>query len=285
MPDDNEVGTLWLIATPIGNLGDLSPRAKETLSRLDLLACESLPAAKRLCSACTIPCPRLILYREDSGESSQDRILSALHQGLQCGLVSDAGAPGLSDPGWKLVAACHQQKLTVRSVAGPSSLTAALSVAGLPTRRFIFEGFPPHKRSERLTFFRELSRSPVTSVFFESPHNILETLETLGELCGASRLLCISRELTKLHESNDRRSLSDWRADPPTARGEFVLVLEGAPPIEEMDQTQDLQAQAQFLAARGLTAVDLREFLVKFSGATRNQAYRIALEKISQDLD
>lgn len=283
MSDDHRAGTLWLIATPIGNLGDFSSRARDALSRLDLLACESLAAARRLCSACSISCPRLVLYREDSDESTQERILSQLRSGKQCGLVSDAGTPGLSDPGWKLVAACHDQGLPVLSVAGPSALTAALSVAGLPTRRFVFEGFPPHKRSERQNFLRDLSRNTTTTVFLEAPHNILETLEALLEFCGPQRLLSISRELTKLHETNQRRSLGQWKAEPPLARGEFVLVLEGAPPEDVDRDTETLHQQAEFLSSHGLSRSDLREFLVRFAGASRNQAYRLALEKISPD--
>jgi 16S rRNA (cytidine1402-2'-O)-methyltransferase len=280
MSTENKSGKLWVIATPIGNLGDMSPRARSLLPTLDLLACENLNSARRLCSALQLQCPQLVLYREDSSEKSTQRILNALQEGQQCGLISDAGSPGLSDPGWRLVAACHQHHLEVVSLPGPSALTAALAVAGLPTRRFTFEGFPPHKRPERRAFFEQISRHELTTILFESPHQILQTLETLRELCGPSRVLSISRELSKLHETNRRASLEDWLRDPPAARGEFVLILEPAPPApnQDLEKADNLTQQADYLARCQLTVAQIRDFLIQFGGASRNQAYRIALE-------
>ena len=270
-------GKLWVIATPIGNLGDFSPRAQETMQQLDLLACESTTSAQRLCSALKIPCPRLVLYREDSSDSVQHKLLEHMQEGGSCGLISDAGTPGISDPGWKLVSDCHRRGISVHSLAGPSSLAAALSVAGQPSRRFLFAGFPPNKKSERRAFLQELAKQTVSTVFFETPHQILETLLYLSRYCEPERSLSICRELTKLHESNQKRSLADWLLEPPPARGEFVLILEGAPPLQEED-SGSAPEQAAYLLEAGLSAAQTRDFLERFAQVPRNQAYRLVLE-------
>lgn len=280
-------GKLWVIATPIGNLGDLSPRAKETIQQLELLACESITSAQRLCSALHIPCPRLVLYREDSSDSVQRKLLDHMQEGGSCGLISDAGTPGISDPGWKLVSECHSLKISVHSLAGPSSLAAGLSTAGQPSRRFLFAGFPPHKKSERRAFLEDLSQQTVSTVFFETPHQILETLQWLAQHCEPGRSLSICRELTKLHESNQKRCLADWLLDPPPARGEFVLVLEGAPESLEED-SGTAPEQAAYLLDAGLSAAHTRNFLERFASVPRNQAYKLVLEcqqKISRKPD
>ena len=270
-------GKLWVIATPIGNLGDFSPRARETMQKLDLLACESTSSAQRLCSALQIPCPRLILYREDSSDSVQHKLLEHMQEGGSCGLISDAGTPGISDPGWKLVSQCHGRGIGVHSLAGPSSLAAALSTAGQPSRRFLFAGFPPNKKSERRGFLEELIQQPVSTVFFETPHQILDTLQWLAAHCQPERSLSICRELTKLHESNQKRTLADWLQEPPPARGEFVLVLEGAPARLEED-AGTAPEQAAYLLQAGLSTGQTRDFLERFAKVPRNQAYRLVLE-------
>lgn len=255
---------------------------------LDLLACESISAARRLCSALQIPCPRLVLYREDTSDSVQDKLLEQIEHGASCGLISDAGTPGISDPGWKLVSDCHARAITVQSLAGPSSLAAALSVAGQPTRRFYFAGFPPNKKSERREFLDELIASPTSCVFFETPHQIIETLRYLADHCQPERSLSVCRELTKLHETNQKRPLSEWLQEPPPARGEFVLVLEGAPVTLIEPQTQQLHEQADYLLKAGLSTGATRDFLERFAALPRNQAYRLVLElqqKISSSRD
>ncbi len=191
--------------------------------------------------------------------------------------ISDAGTPGISDPGWKLVSQCHTRGIPVHSLAGPSSLAAALSTAGQPSRRFLFAGFPPNKKSERRAFLKELSEQKIPTVFFETPHQIGETLQWLARCCEPERSLSICRELTKLHETNQKRSLADWLLNPPPSRGEFVLVLEKAP--EEPDQGNGNAAeQAAYLLASGLGAAQTREFLEQFALLTRNQAYQLVLE-------
>lgn len=270
-------GKLWVIATPIGNLNDLSPRAREVLAQVELLACESKTAAQRLFSAVDIRLPRLVLYREDQYQDGQQRLLQACQEGLTCGLISDAGTPCISDPGWRLVNACLEREIPVLSLAGPSSLTAALAASGLPTRRFSFEGFPPHKKSDRKAFFAEIGRRTGTTVFFDSPHHVWEDLQILSECVEPQRRLSISRELTKIHEISQQKSMQQWLQEPPTARGELVLILEGAPP-ETTSETQDFSAPAACLREYGLSVSQTRDFLMKFFGVARNQAYQFALE-------
>ncbi len=275
-------GQLWVIATPIGNLSDLSPRAKEALENVQLLACESKKSAMRLYSAFKLSLPKFILYREDKAEAGERQLISALGEGLSCGLISDAGTPAISDPGWRIVEACYRHGFPVLSLAGPSSLSAALSVAGLPTRRFLFEGFPPHNNSERKQFFQKVASNEVTTVFFETPHHILDTLKILMGLCPPTRRLTICRELTKLHETSLQKSLAEWSLAPPLEKGEFVLILEGAEPQDsanaESKKLQEAILQAKFLQESGLATTPLRQFLQQFAGIGRNDAYRIALD-------
>lgn len=275
-------GQLQVIATPIGNLNDLSPRIRQALSEVQLLACESLKSARRLYSALSLRLPRTILYREEQHSQAERAILEALQQGTQCGLISDSGTPAISDPGWKLVAACHQNQLPVTSLVGPCALSAALSVAGLPTRRFVFEGFPPHQRSARRGFFERLTENTSTTVFFESPHDILDALQNLLNTAGPERRLAICRELSKLHETNLLQTIAQWIETPPPTRGEFVLILEGKPVSEEPDPSTldpQVQSQLQFLRTAGLSRRDLQTFLQTYHGQSRNQAYRLVLEE------
>lgn len=281
-----KTGKLWVIATPIGNLNEISQRAIDTLQTLDLLACESITAARRLYSALQITLPKLVLYREDSHHSTHTKIVNEIQNGAVCGLTSDAGSPGISDPGWRLVSDCHALKLPVYSLSGPSALTAALSSAGQPARRFLFAGFPPHKHRERQLFLQEVAQQTITTVFFETPHKILETLQSLYQYCDPQRTLSICRELTKLHENNQKRSLLDWITDPPPPRGEFVLILEGQIPITTATPETAGEEQAKFLLHSGLSALKTREFLETFNKLSRNQAYNLTIkcqQKISSE--
>lgn len=275
-------GQLWVIATPIGNLSDLSPRAKDALEKVQLLACESKSSARRLYSAFELSLPKVILYREDQAEAGERQLVSALEEGLLCGLISDAGTPAISDPGWRLVETCYRHGFPVFSLAGPSSLSAALAVAGLPTRRFLFEGFPPNNSGERRQFFQRIASNEVTTVFFDTPHQVLESLKTLLHHCPPTRRLTICRELTKLHETSLQKSLAEWSLTPPLEKGEFVMILEAAEAEAsanaESRKLGEAVLQAKFLQEAGLSTTALRQFLQQFSGIGRNDAYRIALD-------
>ena len=220
-------GTLYVVATPIGNLEDLSPRALRVLRESDAVASEDTRTTVKLLTHFEIRKP-LIAYFQHSGERREDEILERLAKGQSIALVTEAGTPGVSDPGAAIVARAHECGIPVRAIAGPSSVAAALSVSGFSADRYLFEGFLPRKPGKRRKALKALADEERTLVFFESPHRIVETLEAMVEALG-DRPCCIGRELTKLHEEVARTTLSkalaDWRQREP--RGEFTVVVEG----------------------------------------------------------
>jgi 16S rRNA (cytidine1402-2'-O)-methyltransferase len=224
-------GALVLVATPIGNLGDLSPRAVDALRDADVIACEDTRKTGRLLAHAGVTDKRLLAVH-DHNEASQARsILTLLDRGRNVAVVTDAGTPGISDPGGRLAAAVAAAGGEVTVVPGPSALVAALVVSGLSTARFIFEGFLPRKGGDRSERLAALAREPRTMVLYEAPHRLAATLADLAERCGPLRQVAVIRELTKLHEEVWRGTLAGAleraRAAPP--RGEHVLVVAGAP--------------------------------------------------------
>ncbi|MEW6280226.1 MAG: 16S rRNA (cytidine(1402)-2'-O)-methyltransferase, partial [Candidatus Eremiobacterota bacterium] len=266
------VGPLYVVATPIGNLGDLSPRAREVLASVDLVAGETEASTRRLLSALGLS-RRTALYQERNREWAGERLVAQLLEGGSIALVSDGGTPGLSDPGRDLVARCHRSGIPVRAIPGPSALTAALSVCGLPARRIAFEGFLPRKRSERRTFLEGLRQEPRTLVLFESPARLREALEDLRDVLG-DRSACLARELTKLHEEVRADSLTGLLECLTEPRGECCLVVEGAPPVRE---EPDYAEQARQLVAMGLGARTAARVLQLFTPLPRKEAYRLCL--------
>lgn len=228
-------GTLFIVATPIGNLEDLSPRARQTLADVDLVAAEDTRHTGRLLSHFGIKARLLALHEHNEIERA-GQLLGELESGLSVALVSDAGTPLISDPGYRLVCAAREAGVTVSPIPGPSALTAALSVAGLPTDRFCFEGFLPAKKKARRDRLAELRTETRTLVFYESVHRIGESLADLESAFGAGRAAFLARELTKLHEECVRDSLGGLRrkaADGDIVRkGEIVLVVAGADSAE-----------------------------------------------------
>lgn len=226
------VGRLYVIATPIGNLGDLSPRAVDTLKQVALIAAEDTRRTGQLLSHCGISRPMVSLHEHNEAQRL-DSLLDTLRTGEDVGLVSDAGTPLLSDPGRLLVRAAIDAGIEVVAVPGPSALTAALSIAGIDARRFAFEGFLPARGSERRARLEALRAEPRTLVFFEAPHRLDEALADLSAAFGADRPAALARELTKLHEHVHRGTLAELiaerAADANLARGELVLVVAGAP--------------------------------------------------------
>jgi 16S rRNA (cytidine1402-2'-O)-methyltransferase len=221
-------GTLYVVATPIGNLEDLSPRALKTLRDVDAIASEDTRTTLKLLTHFGIRKP-LIAYFQHSGERREDEILERLARGQAIALVTEAGTPAVSDPGAEIVAKAHERGIPVRAIAGPSSVAAALSVSGFGGDRYVFEGFLPRKPGKRRKALKALAAEERTLVFFESPHRIVETLEAMVDAFG-DRACCIARELTKLHEEVTRttlaKALADWRAREP--RGEYTVVVAGA---------------------------------------------------------
>ena len=224
--DCGDSGTLFIVATPIGNLGDLSARAIETLETVDLVACEDSRRTGRLLSHLGLS-KKLLSVHEHNEQARIPAILEHLRQGRSVALVSDAGTPLVSDPGYPLVRECVAAKLRVTTVPGPSALAAALVVSGLPPHPFTFLGFPPPKRGKRRSFFRRFASLEHTLVFYESPHRLLRSLGDALEVLG-DRPAAVSRELTKLHEETLRGGLAEILVQLEERReikGELVVVV------------------------------------------------------------
>ena len=280
-------GTLYLVGTPIGNLGDISPRALETLRQVDFIAAEDTRVTLKLLNRFEIKKP-MICYFEHNRAEMGEKLLSRLLAGESCALVTDAGMPAISDPGEDIVRQCAAQgvaehQITVCAVPGPSALVTALALSGLPTQRFCFEGFlstTAGNRRERLESLRDERR---TLIFYEAPHKLLRTLRDLLEALG-DRDVALCRELTKVHEEVIRTTLSAAVArysDPETPpRGEYVLVLRGAPEPEgpEVDEDGAL-ALVERLRGEGLSLKEACRRAAADTGYSRNDLYRKSLER------
>lgn len=238
-------GILYLVATPIGNLGDLSPRAVETLAQADFIAAEDTRVSLRLLNHFDIRKP-LVSYHEHNRAAAGPAIAERLLGGESCALVTDAGTPAISDPGEDLVRLCGQEGITVQAIPGCCAAVCALAVSGLPTGRFCFEGFLSANKKERRTRLEELSHEERTMVFHEAPHKLRPTLADMLEVLG-DRPVALCRELTKLHEEIWKTTLGEavehYRANDP--RGEYVLVMAGAPAGEDADAGLTLEQAAQ----------------------------------------
>jgi 16S rRNA (cytidine1402-2'-O)-methyltransferase len=224
------MGTLSVVATPIGNLGDITFRAIETLKEADAIACEDTRVTSKLLARFAISKP-LLIYHARSGKLAADRILTLLGEGKRVALVTDAGTPGISDPGSELVHEVKQRlgdTIRIETIPGPAALTAALSIAGIPTHEFTFVGFLPHKKG-RQSLFKEIAESERTIVFYESPHRILKALASLALVLPETRRVVVMRELTKIHESvvegNAIEVAAYFDAHPGQVRGEFVVLV------------------------------------------------------------
>ena len=238
-------GILYLVATPIGNLGDFTPRAVETLENADFIAAEDTRVSMKLLNHFDIKKP-LVSYHEHNRAAAGQAILARLLAGETCALVTDAGTPAISDPGEDLVRLCGENGVTVQAIPGCCAAVCALAVSGLPTGRFCFEGFLSANKKERRTRLEELSHEERTMVFHEAPHKLRPTLADMLELLG-DRPAALCRELTKLHEEIWKTTLGEavehYRANDP--RGEYVLVMAGAPAGEDADAGLTLEQAAQ----------------------------------------
>jgi 16S rRNA (cytidine1402-2'-O)-methyltransferase len=272
-------GRLDVIATPIGNIGDLSSRAREALAAADLVLAEDTRRTATLLAACGISRPLLSLHDHNEAERCEPLLLR-LREGAVLALVSDAGTPLLSDPGFVLVRAAAAAGIVVRAIAGPSAITAALAVAGLPTDRFVFEGFLPAAAGERRIALGRLAQEPRTIVLFEAPHRIAATLAELAGAFGAPRAAVVARELTKLHESVYRGTLESLAQlalrDADMARGEITLVIAGSPVAAEGDAT--LLARLLPLLLKDLPPARAAAIAAQISGVPRRIAYDQALQ-------
>jgi 16S rRNA (cytidine1402-2'-O)-methyltransferase len=274
-------GRLAVISTPIGNLGDLSPRARDELAAAELVAAEDTRRTGQLLTTLGLSRPLVSLHEHNETERI-DELLGKLRAGAHIALVSDAGTPLLSDPGFELVRRVSQEEgVTIVAVPGPSAITAALSVAGLPTERFSFEGFLPARLAERRARLAELAPETRTLVFFEAPHRIAESLEDMSAAFGAERRASVARELTKVFETVYRGTLATLavqaRGDANFSRGEITVVVAGAERAESANVNAQLDATLGVLLSE-LAPSKAAALAAKLTGARRNDAYARALE-------
>jgi 16S rRNA (cytidine1402-2'-O)-methyltransferase len=269
-------GTLYLVATPIGNLGDISSRALDTLRTVAFIACEDTRHSRVLLDHFGISRETVSLPAFAEGQRA-GRILDRIAAGEDCALVTDAGSPGISDPGERLVAEALERGVTVVPVPGATALVAALSASGLPTGRFHFLGFPPRKGPERRAMLEEVAQLSATLVLYESPRRLGETLADLQEAWG-DRRACVARELTKLHEEFVRGTLSELAARYATeeARGEVVVLVEGRTGERRWSEEELRQALEEGLG-RGEKLKALSTELARRAGWSGQDVYRLGL--------
>ena len=279
-------GALVLVATPIGNLGDLSPRATDELTRADVIACEDTRRTRRLLSAAGISAPPLLAVHEHNEAAMAQEVAERIARGERVAFVTDAGMPGISDPGERLVRIVVGRGLDVSVVPGPSAAIAALVISGLPTARWCCEGFLPRKGRERTERLDAVAAEERTTVLFESPHRLHATLRDLAERCGASRRVAVVRELTKLFEETWRGSLRDAvsrAADPlQPPRGEYVVVIEGAPPPSPAGEAEIRDLLAASLS-RGATRKEAVAEVASALHLPRRRVYEVAVQLSTPD--
>ncbi len=273
-------GKLYVVGTPIGNLGDMSPRAIETLSSVDFIAAEDTRVTMKLLNHFDIRKP-LVSYFEHNKAEKTEKLLNRLQNGENCAIVTDAGMPAISDPGEDLVRACRENGVEVESVPGPSAVITALSVCGLSTGRFCFEGFLSVNKQSRKRHLDLLKDETRTMIFYEAPHKLPATLKDMLAAFG-DRQIALCRELTKLHEEVRRTSLSEaaefYLQNPP--RGEFVLIIEGKKEQEAekftLEQAAELAIQ---LVSGGSSASAAAKEAAAISGLKKGDIYRMIIEK------
>ena len=269
-------GTLWLVATPIGNLGDISPRAQETLQNAALICCEDTRRTGRLLQHLGISAQALAVCNDHTEHRLSQRVVDELAAGRDVAVVSDAGTPGISDPGERLVRAAIDADAIVSAIPGACAAISALVTSGLPTERFVMEGFLPRRGQERTDRLTDIAAEHRTIVLYEAPHRIARTLADLTEVCGGDRQISISRELTKIHEETVRSTLSDLNIGEP--RGEYVIVIAGrtreVEPITEESIRDALDAALQ----TGLSRRDAAAEVSRRLGIPRRQAYDLVIQ-------
>lgn len=268
-------GTLWLVGTPIGNLGDLTDRARETLAAVDLIAAEDTRRTGRLLRSFGLaPRPPMVSFFEGNERERTPELVGRLREGADVALVTDGGMPGVSDPGYRLVRAAVEAGLEVRVVPGPSAVLAALVVSGLATDRFAFEGFLPRKAGERRVRLEALRGEDRTLVLFESPRRVQALLREVADIVG-DRRIAVARELTKLHEEVMRGRVSEVLAALGDAdlKGEVVVVIEGATETAPPDMAACL-AEADALVVGGMKKRDAARAVAHRRGVSANELYR-----------
>lgn len=270
-------GKLYVVGTPIGNLSDFSPRGIETLESVDYIAAEDTRVTLRLLTHFGIKKPLLSYYKPHEAEKSA-RILELLHDGNSVALVSDAGMPCISDPGVYLVQRCYEQGIPVESVPCCNAAIAAVAISGIDTSRFAFEGFLPVNKRERQERLSEAAGLPHTLIYYEAPHKLRQTLEDLARALGGGRSAALCRELTKLHEEVLRGTLDELNAlyETTEPRGEYVIVIEGAAPVQQEEMTLEQAAElARGYANGGMKLSEACKTAAQAAGVSRKELYRL----------
>jgi len=277
-------GTLFLVATPIGNLGDITARAAQTLKDADFIAAEDTRVTWVLLRHLGIK-KQLVSYYEHNRRESGEKILNRIISGENCALVTDAGTPAISDPGEDLVRICAEASIPIITIPGPCAAVSALSLSGLASGRFTFEGFLSTSRKSRFEHLTELKSEKRTMIFYEAPHKLLKTLNDMLDALG-DRRIAISRELTKIYEETLRFTLSEaiahFSSRPP--RGEFVLVVEGTPtpdiPGQEIGLEQAVEIAKSYIES-GVSVKDAAKTAAEETGTAKNAIYRAVLKETS----
>ncbi len=271
-------GTLFVVGTPIGNLGDISPRALETLGNCDFIAAEDTRVTLKLLNRFEIKKPMVSYFehnRFERGPMIAERILS----GESCALVTDAGMPAISDPGEDLVKLCIEKGIKVESVPGPCAFATALAISGMPSKRFTFEGFLPMEKSERRELIESLVDERRTMIFYEAPHKLAQTLKDLAKALG-DREIAIVRELTKIHEQVIKTTLCSAaeKYSEEQIKGELVLIIKGADAPEKVQMTLEQAAEyARELIAKGEGKSDAAKLAAKESGLKKGDIYKLII--------
>ena len=278
MSDNLELGKLYLVGTPIGNLEDITLRAIRTLKEVDLIAAEDTRRTGKLLQHLQISTPQ-ISYHEHSQSSRIQELLERLQQGKSIALVTDAGMPSISDPGVKLVQAAIALSIAVIPIPGGTAAISALAASGLPTARFVFEGFLPQKEKERNSRLELLGKETRTVVLYEAPHRLLKTLTDLATTVGEEREIVLARELTKIHEEFWRGKIAEaialYKQRQP--KGEYTLVIQGAAQNSLIMSEAELKLELQQLLDRGMTRSQACRQLAKFTSLSRREIYQLDL--------
>ena len=278
--DSNLFGTLYIVATPIGNLGDMSQRAIDTLKNVDLIAAEDTRHSRTLLQQFAITTSLTALHEHNERNACEDLLLK-IQSGQSIAVISDAGTPLISDPGYFIVKRAHQLNITVVPIPGASTLTSALSVAGLPTTNIHFEGFLPSKSNQRVARLKELVGSTDTLVFFEAPHRIIDSLANMSEYFGGDREAVFMRELTKMFETikaGKLEYLHEWvSADTNQRKGEIAIVIEGAKAKPKEDEIDNESERILKLLLNELSTKKAAAIAAEITGLRKNQLYQHAL--------
>ncbi|WP_445635496.1 16S rRNA (cytidine(1402)-2'-O)-methyltransferase [Nostoc sp. DSM 114161] len=278
MQTDPKPRTLYVVGTPIGNLEDMTFRAVRILQTVDIIAAEDTRHTGKLLQHFEIKTPQ-VSYHEHNRTSRIPELLQYLANDKAIALVSDAGMPGISDPGYELIKACIQAGITVVPIPGASAAITALSAAGLPTDRFVFEGFLPAKSQQRREHLESLQTEFRTLIFYESPHRLQDTLQDLSEILGSDRQIVLGRELTKLYEEFWRGTIAEAIAhyNQREPQGEYTLIVAGIPASQPQLTQEELKAELKQLISQGISRSQASRQLAKLTSLPRRQIYQLAL--------